>query len=164
MSKVCTKCGVEKPLSEFGKSKNTKDGKTVWCLQCKRDYAKQRRKTPAGIYDASKGQWSYRTRKPFTLDKTEFIEWYKNQPKVCAYCGLTWEETQLVDDPILNVSDRLTIDCKDNYKGYTLDNIVLACRRCNNIKNDFFTYEEMKKIAKEIVIPRWKKRLAKSKL
>ena len=31
----------------------------------------------------------------------------------------------------------------------------LACFRCNLIKNDFFTYDEMKTIGKELVKPKW---------
>lgn len=37
-TKVCTKCGVEKPLTEFGKNKNSKDGMQNWCKKCKREY------------------------------------------------------------------------------------------------------------------------------
>ena len=165
MSKQCSKCKEIKPFSEFSQSNPTKkDGHNSWCKQCCRDSSKRARETASGVYSASKGQWRHRERKPFTMEREEFVEWYENQEQICVYCGLTVEETHLVDDPILDVSDRLTIDCKDNYTGYTIDNIVLACRRCNNIKNDFFTYEEMLLIADLIVKPRWKDRLGKSKL
>lgn len=36
LSKVCTKCGVEKPLAEFGRQQSRKDGHTSWCLVCRR--------------------------------------------------------------------------------------------------------------------------------
>lgn len=32
--KRCTKCGEEKPLSEFEKEKRKKDGMSSWCLKC----------------------------------------------------------------------------------------------------------------------------------
>ena len=32
--KTCSKCGEEKPLSEFHKSKRTKDGHTCYCKPC----------------------------------------------------------------------------------------------------------------------------------
>lgn len=39
------------------------------------------------------------------------------------------------------------LDRKDNKKGYTLDNVVPCCKRCNRIKSDLFTYEEMLKLS-----------------
>jgi hypothetical protein len=37
-TKVCSKCHIEKPLTEFGKNKNNKDGMQNWCKKCKREY------------------------------------------------------------------------------------------------------------------------------
>src|SRR5271157_502737 len=34
------------------------------------------------------------------------------------------------------------LDRKDNRVGYTKDNIVVCCNRCNKAKRDLFTYEE----------------------
>jgi hypothetical protein len=34
------------------------------------------------------------------------------------------------------------LDRKDNAKGYTIDNLVTCCTRCNYAKGDRFTYEE----------------------
>lgn len=64
-----------------------------------------------------------------------------------------------IDDRIIGYSHRLTVDCKDNYDGYELDNMVLACLRCNYIKSDFLSFEEMKEIAKKYVRPKWGKQL-----
>lgn len=50
----------------------------------------------------------------------------------CIYCGNDKEIPQ--------------IDRKDSSKGYTKENTVPACRRCNTIKNNVVTYEEMMKI------------------
>ena len=40
-TKVCTKCGAEKPLSEFYKSKATKDGLQFACKDCYKEYARK---------------------------------------------------------------------------------------------------------------------------
>ena len=45
--KTCTKCGVEKSLTQFNKDKNNKDGKTYYCKECaklksKLNYSKNR--------------------------------------------------------------------------------------------------------------------------
>ena len=42
----------------------------------------------------------------------------------------------------------------DSKKGYTKDNVVSACRRCNTIKNDVVTYAEMIEIVKVL---KWQK-------
>lgn len=36
--KVCTRCGEEKPRSEFSKNKTEKDGRQSWCKACYADY------------------------------------------------------------------------------------------------------------------------------
>ena len=41
ITKVCTKCHVEKPLTEFGNEKRTRDGKRADCKEC---YKKMREK------------------------------------------------------------------------------------------------------------------------
>ena len=50
---------------------------------------------------------------------------------------------------------RLTVDCIENNLGYSLDNIVLACGRCNFVKNDFFTHQDMVVIGANHVAPKW---------
>ena len=36
--KLCTKCGVEKDLGEFGRRKLSADGRQSWCRDCRREY------------------------------------------------------------------------------------------------------------------------------
>lgn len=43
ITKVCTKCGIEKPASDFYKSDIKKFGLQDWCKECKREYEKNRR-------------------------------------------------------------------------------------------------------------------------
>lgn len=40
-TKICTKCGKEKPLTDFGKSKNAKDGLNYWCKECTKQNSKK---------------------------------------------------------------------------------------------------------------------------
>ena len=37
-TKVCSHCHIEKPLTEFGKNKNYKDGMQRWCKKCRNEY------------------------------------------------------------------------------------------------------------------------------
>ena len=48
MGKVCTKCKVEKDLTEFGKNKIRKDGLTRYCKICKRLADKKYNESEAG--------------------------------------------------------------------------------------------------------------------
>lgn len=41
--KSCTKCGVDKPVSEFHKDASTKDGLRRWCKDCAKDHHVQHR-------------------------------------------------------------------------------------------------------------------------
>ena len=43
MVKVCTKCKIEKELSEFYKDKSTKDGLTCKCKSCGKQYREANR-------------------------------------------------------------------------------------------------------------------------
>jgi len=40
--KICNECGVEKPLSEYDRSKNCKDGHFGFCKSCRRKKVRQR--------------------------------------------------------------------------------------------------------------------------
>ena len=40
-TKVCTKCGEEKPLTEFHKSRKSHDGLGYWCKSCKKEFRKR---------------------------------------------------------------------------------------------------------------------------
>jgi len=85
----------------------------------------------------------------------EFSDWYDKQEKRCVYCGVTVDILKNKYDSILT-NRVLSIDRIDAKKGYSLDNIVLACVRCNLIKNDFFTFKEMMEIGEKYVKPRWR--------
>lgn len=39
-TKLCTKCGKTKPISEFGLNKSKKDGLQSYCKECVKEYKK----------------------------------------------------------------------------------------------------------------------------
>lgn len=63
--KICTKCGINKPLSEYAMDTRKKDGKYPSCTMCRN--ARQR-------------QADY--------DRRNFINTLKNKP--CMRCGITY--------------------------------------------------------------------------
>lgn len=40
--KKCSRCGTEKPITEFYNSQNLSDGKTIWCKDCVKEYNRNR--------------------------------------------------------------------------------------------------------------------------
>lgn len=158
--KNCTLCGEIKSLSDFCKHKNSKDGHAHWCRECNRKRSKKFRQTPSGIYTIIKGRVKFRNKSKdyhtLSISRGDFIKWYEAEPKTCHYCGLSEEELQTLPDEFNNNSKRLTIDCKNSKGGYAIDNVVLACWRCNIIKGDLLTFDEMMYIGQNFVKPKWK--------
>jgi 5-methylcytosine-specific restriction endonuclease McrA len=118
-------------------------------------YAKYRREyrynNPVGIYSTIKDGLNNKKQPRkilLKISKDDFVEWYNSQEKICFYCKRTFEETQ--SDELNRKVHRLTIDRIDNSKGYERGNLALACLRCNAIKNNYFTKEEMLIIGKII--------------
>lgn len=160
-AKACTHCGEEKPLSAFNKHSITPDGLDHQCRTCANARSKAFRSTPSGIYTSIKGRLNFYQKKPFTISREDFVEWFNSQPQKCVYCGITKDELPLIKDRIINASTRLTVDCVDNEKGYALGNLVLACMRCNYLKNDFLSSWEMLDIGPKYVRPKWDAQLNK---
>lgn len=42
------------------------------------------------------------------------------------------------------------LDRKDSFEGYSVENCVVCCSRCNQAKSNFFTYEQWVEIGKVI--------------
>jgi hypothetical protein len=118
-------------------------------LKNKEAYRKYRREwrysTAAGIYACiSEGVRHNGRGYKLTITRQEFIDWYNSQEKICFYCKRTHIEAQA--DILNRKINRLTIDRIDNDRGYEKGNLALACLRCNAIKNNYFTQDEMLKI------------------
>ncbi len=86
--------------------------------------------------------------------REDFIDWYKNEPKICCYCKSTEEELARFYER--NNSKRkgtrgqtLEIERIED-REYSRKNCKLSCYWCNNAKSDTFTYSEFKKIGLEI--------------
>jgi hypothetical protein len=70
----------------------------------------------------------------------QFLEFTKINK--CHYCHtpLVWLEYRTRKNP--NKSMTYNIDRKDNDLGYTMENCVACCSRCNKGKSNIFTYNE----------------------
>ncbi|MDP2692284.1 MAG: hypothetical protein Q8O88_01430 [bacterium] len=83
-------------------------------------------------------QHSKKLRFVFGLSKKEFAAWYVAQPKVCVYCSQ--EVCHFKKKARFN---SVSVDRKDNQKGYMFDNMGISCYFCNRTKNSTLTYSEM---------------------
>lgn len=106
-------------------------------------------------------EWRYnaavnRARHAFLLTYDEFVA--LTTTTECHYCGesIIWGPTYGKKRP-----SGLNLDRKDNNLPYTQDNVVVACRRCNYGKNNFFTYDEWKQLGS--LIRSWRACAAKGK-
>lgn len=180
--KKCIGCKKVKPLEDFHKQYNAPDGYRYDCKAChilyqekfrrgkgyerewrRRDWqrylatVRQYRRTPGGYYT------SFRCKKiPVKFSRQEFIDWDSRQTRVCFYCGIPEKIMLLLPEFYRKGGTghfyRLTIDRKDNNKRYySLDNIVLACPRCNETKGVIFSAEEFIEIAQKYIRPKWEK-------
>lgn len=93
----------------------------------------------------------------FNLTREEFDIWFNKTKKECFYCEITFEQLQKSTDTMLKrFKKSFSIDRLSNNGAYEIQNIVFACQRCNFIKGDYFTWQEMKGIAEEYVKPKIK--------
>ena len=119
-----------------------------------KDYYRQYRReyrwnNPVGIYSVVMGG-AKRRNLLVEITKEQFVSWYVGAEKTCFYCHRTTEQVDERNDYFAKRSKRLTVDRLNNDTGYSIDNIVLCCYRCNMIKGDFFTKDEMLEIGKII--------------
>lgn len=160
-TRICPTCGIQKPLTEFGVLRSTKDGVSVRCRACsnakskkyywthleaRREYSRrynhQYKKRLHSKYQVIKDRARHRNI-DFSVSREEFIEWFNEQKPHCYYCGQKLEEREGWGR---QHNDR-TIDRMDTRVGYTLDNMAFCCRRCNTIKGYWFNEREMLEIA-----------------
>ena len=110
----------------------------------KRSYFKEYRKSPRGKYNYYKEEAKKR-KIQWNLTFKEFMKFWQ---KPCYYCGEKIETIGL---------DRI-----DSRKGYSLENLVPCCRKCNSFKGrkkqEFFITQCIK------IAEHWKKKRNQFKL
>ena len=98
-SKLCTKCKIDKPLSEFYEHKSKRSGYHSNCKQCALEYRRSYRKSNP---ERVKAYWTSgaeaarasRLRRTFGITIAQYDELLDKQGGVCAICGKTPEENK----------------------------------------------------------------------
>ena len=85
--------------------------------------------------------------------------WYNGVSKICAYCDIPENQLNAFFNSYNYVANRLTVDCINNELGYVKGNLVLACKRCNSIKSDLFSFSEMREIAQKHIKSKWMEKI-----
>lgn len=142
----CLRCKQDKHLSEYIDRPDA--GFSHICKECLKSYKKERRKrVPIKIRPTKpkrvqslldkrsyKLYYAYKhtdKRKGFHFDLSP--SWIKDNilNKNCVYCG---------------TDNNIGCDRIDNTMGHTINNVVPCCKKCNSIRNSFFTVEQTKLI------------------
>lgn len=82
-TKACSKCGEEKPLTEYNKDKRMKDGLRKFCRVCgKAYYRKYREENPEKVI-AYRKKWKKENREKVRADKRKWAKgWMERNPDV----------------------------------------------------------------------------------
>lgn len=134
-SKICKKCGLEKPFNSdyFYRSNEKKYGLAYTCKECKNKTEKQRVKNFRDPkYKIQKYKYIDRKRGMGSDLSIKFME--NSLSSICTYCG--FPSTGL---------DRL-----NNSLGHTEKNCIPCCKECNLARGNHFSHEEMIILGKTI--------------
>ncbi len=129
--KKCNQCKVKKNLNEFHEDKNKEDNRRTICKQCSLASKKKAYRTKHGlimhIYNRQKKSSKRRKHLPPTYTRQELEDWCMSQ-KVFHNLYDNWKRLDYQTNYVPSV------DRKDDYIGYTMDNIQLMTWEKNNEK------------------------------
>ena len=157
-TKICCKCKIKKPISEFHKDRITKDGLHPDCKECRRKFYKRNREKILKYHKEyrEKNREKLRERNQKWRENNPIKVWCDNSVgshkdrgfdvrfkrkdlyiiakkiKNCPICdrNLDWDYGTGIN------SNTPTLDRKYNENFLTLDNTWIICKRCNESKSD----------------------------
>lgn len=139
--KICSKCGLEKPLKEFERRRDSKDGYRQYCRNCKNIAQNDRnniRKSLNSSYfwksrcdsfnskTARNGIASNIISNSIPISYVELENLY-NANKFCHYCNIELMKEDITFDHKIPLSKN---------GSHTISNVAICCKDCNNLKWD----------------------------
>lgn len=147
LTKICTKCKIEKDTFDFYKIKAYKDGYCTWCKDCKIKYNKKYRQNNKEKIKEYRGNYYKEQRKKFPW-KSHYKEaksrcYNPNRPNYKYYGGrgikflMTMENFKFLwfRDKAYNMNQP-SIDRKNNDKNYILENCRFVELSENTLKRN----------------------------
>jgi len=132
-TKVCTRCGIEKPVSKFYKNRNTNDKLNYECANCCREKLLRFQRTPWGlatkIYIQQIANSKLRNHPPPTYSKEKLYNWIVSKPQF----------KKLYDKWVSSGYNKMLIpscDRRNDYRPYTLRNLQLVTFK-ENLENSY---------------------------
>lgn len=129
--KDCIKCEIKKPLSSFHKNKDSTDGRRSSCKKCCNksniEYSRTKLGLVTKIYSTQRSSSKRRGHCAPLYTLKELVEWVFKQPNFDCLFKL-WVECDYESD------SKPSIDRKNDYIGYSLDNIQLITWKENKDK------------------------------
>jgi hypothetical protein len=159
--KECQKEWRRKHLDKFRKYTKRymdKNGGKPFQTQRMREW-RARNNSIRGYYCHLKATAKYKGRE-VSFSFEEFENWNNQQENKCFYCDIPQSISKKLGNPwSFKVQKRLSLDRLDSSKGYSLDNICLCCRVCNEVKNNILSKKEMKEIGQKYIKPKWQRQI-----
>lgn len=138
--KVCLKCGESKPVSEFSKNRNRKDGLQAYCKACQSAHRHARYWGDAEYREKQREQWrAYRSRPEIQQKK---VEWDKSRgyqtdtvrARVAVGTAVRRGKLPPVSTMVCVVCDEAQAEQWHHHNGYEKEHwldVVPVCRECH---------------------------------
>lgn len=151
LTKICSKCKIEKELIDFYPRPDRKIGVYPSCRSCKcshrsRKYKREKENNPISLW-IHKNFLGVKSRAKcnnidFELTEDNLKNFLISQNYKCIYCESDFD----FNGTRTNKMKSPTVDRILPQYGYVSKNMVLCCYRCNSIKMDA-TYIELRKMS-----------------
>lgn len=157
-TKKCKICSIEKTCDSFHKMKKGLHGVRTVCIECRKE---EKREYMSRDYVIEKNKKYYQDNKEVIRERTNkhrktLNGQYHEYKKSAKKRNIQFELTQTECEPFFNSSchycgdiyEGLGMDRLNNKIGYSLNNIVPSCYRCNIMKHTSSKDEFIKQIEK----------------
>ena len=146
-NKLCRKCGVVKPISEFNKNSKSKDKLQCYCKECNKDICRKFNANRNNVLKfvitskihnyLSADRNSGRLSRDYKRDKY-YVDhkWIENALVICNYKCHYCCDTLIVEGFEGHNNKQFTLDRIDNKLPHYKSNCVIACLECNVKRNN----------------------------
>lgn len=150
-SRVCRRCNVEKECTHenFRVSNKGTDVECVAtiCRSCDNESSRKRHEARRNDPDYKERRKASREKHKIKRPETQLFNNYRTVDRLKGWVNDLTKETvkEITGHPCVycGATDKIGLDRLDNSKPHNRNNVVPACGKCNVIRGDYFTVEEM---------------------